>query len=187
MSLVDFRTHPVSLVPIWQAKMGINCVATLSRYRYIPQDVSDQREVLSVKLSELTASWLNEQLNILSDDTDLALHSVIRDGRRKLHIPMVDFAAGNLAADKVVSWASDYLGISLKIFDSGRSLHGYGLEPISIDKWYKFMGLLLLANKPAEPPLVDSRWIGHRLLAGYSALRWSANSGHYLKMPTLLK
>lgn len=187
MSSVDFRVHPISLVPIWRSAFGLDSLVKFSRYQYIPQDVVDRRKVISVKLSELTASWLSEQLDNLAEGHDLALHSLVKSGSRKAHIPMVDFAAVNLSVDEVVSWASNYLGITLRLFDSGRSLHGYGLEPISTEKWYRFMGLLLLANKPGQPQLVDSRWIGHRLLAGYSALRWSANSKHYLKMPTLLK
>ena len=187
MNSIDFRAHPISLVPIWRSTFGPDSLITFSRYRYIPQDVVDRRETISVELSGLTTSWLSEQLKNLAEEHDLALHSLVKSGGRRVHIPMVDFAAMNLSVDEVVSWASNYLGITLRLFDSGRSLHGYGLEPISTEKWYRFMGLLLLANKPEQPQLVDSRWVGHRLLAGYSALRWSANSKHYLRMPTLLK
>jgi hypothetical protein len=36
------------------------------------------------------------------------------------------------------------------------------------------MGRLLLLNLPEKPCLVDTRWVGHRLIGGYAALRWSA-------------
>jgi hypothetical protein len=46
------------------------------------------------------------------------------------------------------------------------------------------MGSLLLLNKPSGFKLIDERWVGHRIMAGYSALRWSCNTKQYKKMPT---
>ena len=32
--------------------------------------------------------------------------------------------------------------------------------------------------------IVDSRWIGHRLIGGYSSLRWTNNTGMYRSEPS---
>lgn len=72
-------------------------------------------------------------------------------------------------------------------YESGRSFHGYGTTLISNEEWIQLMGRLLLVNQPQQHPIVDSRWIGHRLIAGYSALRWTKNTDDYIQVPKLLK
>jgi hypothetical protein len=46
--------------------------------------------------------------------------------------------------------------------------------------------VLLLQNPTNDQQIVDSRWIGHRLLADYSALRWTAHQTQYLAPPRLV-
>lgn len=180
-----FAAHPVSMVPQWlDALGGGEWIASFSRYRYVPQTVEDRRERFRVPLRHVTPNWLEAQLATLPSGSELALDSVLRSGRREMHIPMVDFAADALRQVEVVAWAADHLQLSLQLFASGRSYHAYGTQPISRSKWIRLMGLLLLANLPDQPPLVDARWIGHRLLAGYASLRWSRNSPHYLSVPS---
>ncbi len=186
MNTLDIETHPICMVPYWLQSLDERWLVSLSRYRYIPQRIEDRRELITVSLGELTPSWLETQLASLPEEHELALHSVFNKNKSEIHIPMVDFATKDIQQSEIFNWASDQLGITLKIFDSGRALHGYGIEPISRDKWIRFMGLLLLANLPNQQPLTDARWIGHRLLAGYSALRWSKNSSFSLKTPTLI-
>ncbi|MHB1292207.1 MAG: primase 1D-like protein [Sulfuricella sp.] len=36
-------------------------------------------------------------------------------------------------------------------------------------------------------PTVDPRWVGHRLISGYAALRWTKNTEQYLNTPTLIE
>lgn len=183
MRYFDPSIHPISLIQHWLRSVDGDWLATLSRYQYLPQSIEDRREFLTVKLGDLTPHWLDDQLGSLPEGWELAFHSVLRLGRRELHIPMVDFSVASIEPELVVDWSSRYLGITLQLFDSGRSFHGYGNELISRSKWIKLMGLLLLSNIPNKPPLVDARWVGHRLLAGYSALRWSQHSSNYLRMP----
>lgn len=66
-------------------------------------------------------------------------------------------------------------------------MHAYGSGLISNKEWVQVMGALLLANLPNEKSIIDSRWIGHRLIGGVASLRWSANSDAYLKAPSLIK
>lgn len=184
MKLLVSESHPISLVPQWLEAIGEGWSASFSRYRYTPQTVEDERERFKVPLHEVTTSWLERQLEGLSPDYELAMDSVLTSGRRERHIPMVDFAAKVAQQDDVISWVSQRLGVAVRLFDSGRSFHAYGTEPVSRRRWVQLMGILLLANMPDEPPLVDSRWVGHRLLAGYASLRWSQNSPRYLATPT---
>ncbi|MDP3335063.1 MAG: hypothetical protein Q8Q40_02670 [Methylococcaceae bacterium] len=186
MNILEIETHPICMVPHWLHSLGDQCLVSLSRYKYAPQHIEDQRELITIKLGELTPSWLESQLSSLPEEYELALHSVLMSHEDEAHIPMVDFATKDIQQKEIFYWAYEQLGITLKLFDSGRALHGYGMEPVSRDKWIRFMGLLLLANIPNHQPLTDTRWIGHRLLAGYSALRWSKNSSFSLKMPTLV-
>ena len=72
----------------------------------------------------------------------------------------------------------------LVFYESGRSLHAYGSTGLKNKEWIDFMGRLLLANIPNKPEIVDTRWIGHRLMGRFSSLRWSSNSGMYLQIPS---
>jgi hypothetical protein len=184
MSHPDFLHHPMGLVTQWVQAVGHGWNAHFSRYRYVPQALDDTRIHLSTPLEEVTLPWLIGQLSCLDPDQELAMHSTLTRGRRVMHIPMVDFASKAITAAEVLNWANQHLGIELQLFDSGRAYHGYGLRPVSALQWVRLMGLLLLANLPDKAPVVDTRWIGHRLLAGYSSLRWSKNTLQYIRLPT---
>ena len=79
-----------------------------------------------------------------------------------------------------------YWSMEFAIFDSGRSFHAYGNRLLSTEEWIQFMGSLLLLNEPGKNKLIDTRWIGHRLMAGYSSLRWSCNTRWYKRFPTFI-
>ncbi|WP_157050744.1 hypothetical protein [Herbaspirillum rhizosphaerae] len=182
MSIYDY--HPILLAKKWKSLLGDHALMTFSSYKYVPQQVKDERRIFTVRLGEITDSWLTDRIGELPTDHEIALHSAIDTGNGIKHIPMVDFCTTDTISQKFISWIYESSGITLRLYDSGRSFHGYGIEPISDANWISFMGLILLANLPGESPLIDTRWVGHRLLAGYSSLRWSANSFHSLKLPT---
>jgi hypothetical protein len=71
----------------------------------------------------------------------------------------------------------------LAIYNSGRSYHIYAYALLSTRRWTQFMGRCLLLNRPDRSELVDARWVGHRLLAGYGALRWTHGNVWYLSEP----
>ncbi|WP_423372868.1 hypothetical protein [Dyella acidisoli] len=187
MKDMNLDVHPISLVPRWLADVGDGWDAHFSRYVYVPQSVEDLRTPVRVPLAGVTHAWFRDQLARLSPNEELAMHSILTQGRRVRHIPMADLVVKPGQIGEVTRWADRYLGIDLDFFDSGRSLHAYGVRPISETQWVHLMGRLLLGNIPNREPVVDSRWVGHRLLGGYSSLRWSKNTPHYLKWPTLIR
>ena len=69
-------------------------------------------------------------------------------------------------------------------FSSGHSFHAYSTKLLTHKEWLSFMGSLLLVNSvDAQNSIIDTRWIGHRIMSGYGSLRWSNNSGKYLQIP----
>lgn len=118
---------------------------------------------------------------------ELAFHSRIRIGPRTIrHLLLIDFAKelGETGVEKLRKILGERYTDYMALYDSGRSAHGYVIRLVTRDEWIHFMGMLLLLNLPHERPLTDARWIGHRLIAGYSALRWSRNTPQYLSLPT---
>ena len=158
-----------------------------SRYRYLPQSVFDERHTFFVPISDVTQNWLDCECSRLQESWELAINSRVRDGRgRTFHIPMIDFVGRNvraLSSPRFMEVVGRNVAKSFEYFDSGRSFHAYSGRLMTGGEWVKFMGRLLLLNFPNEEPVVDARWIGHRLLGGYSSLRWSRNSEHYLMEP----
>lgn len=181
--------HPLLVVQEIINKYGTDIKFEFSHYIYVPQTINDQRSTFLVLAKDLTPIKLQELCNSTPPGTELALHSkVLFLDCTVMHIPMIDLAT---RAAGIIGRVIDVLPLELAgsmiWFESGRSFHGYGTVLISQEDWVKFMGRLLLVNQPQLPPVVDPRWIGHRLISGYSALRWTKNTGHYLQKPELAK
>ncbi len=98
------------------------------------------------------------------------------------HIPMLDFrckpSPGN--EQKVESSLRAVGQRSGYVLESGRSYHYYGLDLMDEKSWIQFMGKCLLLS-----PVVDSRYIAHRLIDGASALRINTSCRHP-KQPTVV-
>lgn len=180
------QSHPYRFVSELAVRMK-RCQFEFSRYVYRADRILDERECFRIPGCELTESWVDQQIRCLREDQELAIHSrVFLDGEI-FHIPMVDFSpswrGGRREMDRFL-WAlpsSRFGGMAL--FYSGRSYQAYFTNLITARGWREFMGRLLLVNKPDEFEVVDSRWVGHRLIAGYGSLRWSHNSGLYNGVP----
>ncbi len=178
------NSHPIKKII---ESIDDNIELEFSIYKYQPQSIIDERKSFPVRKSYLSEEWLLNQLQSLNQNEELALHSKIKIGTRYYHIPMIDFNCHidefEIAKNTISHLLPREIFNSLSYYASGRSLHAYGSTPITHAKWIEFMGRLLLANMPNQASLVDTRWIGHRLIGGFSSLRWSANSNHYLKIP----
>ncbi|WP_313230347.1 hypothetical protein [Stenotrophomonas acidaminiphila] len=183
----EFALHPLRFVDELIGIYGKGITLSFSRYFYRPRSPIDEREVFCVSAEQMSDAWLKEQLQGLAPGWDLALNSNVIDLRgRTRHIPMIDFV-GDAAKFFVDGRSRDIVGHriydEMMAYSSGRSLHGYSFSLLSPGEWVAYMARLLLVDSPGEVPLIDHRWIGHRLSSGYAALRWSANNPHYSEYP----
>ena len=161
----------------------------LSAYRYVPRDMSDARRYFTVATARLTADYDVIAAGLESDE-EIAFHSkVTTQSGATLHVPMIDFlgALEDEHLHELEKLLAEWSIPRLAIFSSGRSFHGYGLALIDPKQWVRFMGRLLLLNAPEQPQWIDTRWIGHKLMAGSGALRWSWNTRIYDGEPRLVK
>lgn len=183
------RDHPYwhirTLLMMQPAITGL----TISYYRYLPQTVEDQRVQIPLSREEfLSETHMATLLASAGQQQEVALHSVVtlQSGAQR-HIPMVDMStAAKAQLGKLAAFVDPVQFGELVWFNSGRSFHGYGTKLLSHDEWIRLMGALLLSNQKDLKPIVDPRWIGHRLLAGYAALRWTKNTDYYLCLPSRL-
>lgn len=101
---------------------------------------------------------------------------------------MIDLSLDEGMSKEVFYRMSRYLPkammLNMALYSSGRSFHAYSKTLLGRKEWYDFMGRLLLINPRNSNDVVDTRWVGHRLIGGFGSLRWSNNSGQYLGLPT---
>ncbi|MGZ3695654.1 MAG: primase 1D-like protein [Bdellovibrionota bacterium] len=176
--------HPSSLLPRLSLLGGVAFEFEFSKYVYIPQSTRDDREYIRVKGVEAFAQQAS-LLGALNPDQELALHSRIFLASGVKHIPMLDLAGkfSDLHRDSIAALMKEFTIKEFAVFDSGRSAHVYGIGLLSAERQIQFFARALLLNLPGKPDLVDSRWIGHRIYAGYGSLRWSCNTKQYLSTP----
>ena len=164
----------------------------LSVYTYHPQSISDEREVFHVPPMDLGDFLIHTTAN-LSSGQEVAFHSkvLVNTGTHQevRHIPMIDFCAK--VSDSVVKKTEQVLAefniTNAWLFHSGRSFHLYGGSLLTHKEWIRFMGRVLLMNSPDQSEVIDSRWVGHCLMAGTSRLRLTKNSDHYISEPKFVK
>ena len=162
-----------------------------SKYLYKADSLFDEREIIEVASGKINQQWVEQEIVNLRDDHELALHSKIKLKGKTYHIPMIDFSYENDITedvfDRLRMFIPKKIFLNLSLFKSGRSFHAYSTTLLTPKEWIEFMGRLLLINSNNDRSIIDSRWIGHRLIGGYSSLRWSNNTNHYLAMPTKLE
>lgn len=155
-----------------------------SKYVYVPQSTKDDREYLRVPSPEVVGR-VDSLLASLKGKQELALHSRIFRGSEVLHIPMLDleevFSEIHLAA--LTALMREFGIPAFAAYNSGRSAHVYGLGLLAPERLIQFFARALLLNLPGKKAIVDARWVGHRLYAGYGSLRWSCNTKQYLSAP----
>ncbi|WP_373975036.1 hypothetical protein NT239_15575 [Chitinibacter sp. SCUT-21] len=182
------KNHPFYLFEKFFSERRLEL--NFSRYLYQPDSILDERSCFMLDSNFLSAEKISEQIDVLDSNEELAFHSLFYDvkAKRKYHIPMIDFSISKWDSDlqfRLAHILPRSIFNELAIFESGRSFHGYSLNKITHDEWIDFMGRLLLINPPGVC-YIDTRWIGHRLMAGYSALRWSCTTKQYLSEPRFL-
>jgi hypothetical protein len=171
-------THPIDFIASWLADNNRICEVQLSRYRYHPQSLSEESISYAVPVKLLRANYERLEKH-LCDGEDIAFDSVVKlrgKGATKRHLALLDFQTSDVTRVKRVSeqLVDEYRVRRAALVNSGRSYHLYMGTVLTHAAWIRFMGRVLLLNARNEPPTVDTRWIGHRLMGGHAALRWSA-------------
>lgn len=185
------ETHPFHFIKNLASSLSYDAEFEFSIYEYEPQSILDHREIIRITADRLSENIIGRVISALPKNNELAIHSSVRINKKLFHIPMIDFVTSEHEILEKINTIRQILPRDvfneLSFFNSGRSCHAYSLKLIKHSDWVSFMGRLLLISKPNETQIIDTRWIGHRLLAGYSSLRWSNNSSHYLAIPTKSK
>lgn len=165
-----------------------DAVFALSKYVYTPDSLFDERQFLQIPGSDFSEARINQEMISLRSDQELALHSIVKIKGKTYHIPMIDFSTEEKIDFEIFDRMSRYLPksimLNMAIYSSGRSFHAYSTTLLTPKDWLNFMGRLLLINPQDQSKIVDTRWVGHRLVGGFGSLRWSNNSGQYLGMPS---
>ncbi|WP_419964619.1 hypothetical protein [Roseateles rivi] len=189
MNIGPIKTHPYwhvrDLINSWRDRISH---LYLSYYEYIPQSVEDPRTELTITTSQfIDPVEIQNIIDATPEGHELAFHSRVHTTSGQfMHIPLIDMSTGSAAQlEKLRPFLGDLFN-EFHWYTSGRSFHGYSATVVNFERWASIMGFLLLANQKGLPPTVDPRWIGHRLIAGYSALRWTKNTKHYLEVPQSL-
>lgn len=178
--------HPSELLPLFQRLLPGSFTFEFSKYVYKPQSTIDERELVHISCEQAEA-FLPELMQSLNPQQELALHSrIILAQKEYFYFPMLDLLG------KFEPWMIPALEGLMRefkipqfaIYDSGRSGHVYGIHLLNQDQLIKFFSRALLLNLPGKDPMIDTRWIGHRIYAGYGSLRWSCNTKQYLAFPT---
>jgi hypothetical protein len=190
MNMDMSQEHPSAVIDRFVRTLSFGTTVEFSSYRYVPQTVRDERSTFKVAARRALREFQRRR-QLLDNGLEIAFHSRVRVGlrRRLRHIPMIDFKTTRIDSHHLCALAElrEDFGIKEAVYySSGRSYHMYGLTLLTHDQWLRFMYRLLLLNDDDEVQCVDSRWVAHRLLAGYSALRWTLNTAHYQSVPTLV-
>jgi len=90
---------------------------------------------------------------------------------RQLHLPLLDLGVKlGLDGQSATIDAMNALALSGLLFESGRSYHFYGAQPVPLSEL-----VAVLARAQLLSPLVDSRWVSHQLIDGRCGLRISTD------------
>jgi hypothetical protein len=182
--LTSISGHPIEFLKKLRQIYGNNMELNFSRYRYRRRVREDVRESFAAPLKKVNKRWLLYQLSSLAAREELALESRVLFNDKVRHIPMVDFyGMGHGQLTAILDVLPRYTRREPFVYFTGRSFHAYFPVLVSRRQWVKFMGSALLCNTPEHPRVIDQRWVGHRLIAGYSALRWSWNTERYNGFP----
>ena len=188
------KDHPIYSLEKNLLRKKPSLILEFSRYIYVSYGVTHSREVFHIKANDIINGWIDDQIDILSEGQELAFHSRVRINENEqtiYHLPMIDFIntkSETKITDSILP-INKFLNTDLFLYESGNSYHGYYFLLLTESDWHKFLGKILLCNPPSRinDDVVDSRWIGHSLEHGYSALRWSKKTEKYKMVPRLSK
>jgi len=115
---------------------------------------------------------ISKRVASLSSRSVLALCSICKLKSGSIgHIPMMDFrcSPSKKNLQRIIVALNNIQQAKGVILETGKSYHFYGLNIISDEDWRQFLAKCLLLA-----PLVDTRYIAHRLQIGACVLRLTA-------------
>lgn len=160
-------------IPFWDAILAISMKRGQMPDRYVElailHDKSPDEYSIDVLQSELTAERIDSIERDLKEGFVLALASRVQlQSGGFAHIPMMDFRCDPSPQNAAfVKRALRAMGQDAGILvDSVRSYHFYGVRLMTQDAWLQFLAMGILFT-----PIVDARYIAHRLADGACRLR----------------
>jgi hypothetical protein len=164
-------------IPFWDAILAICMKRGEIPDQYVDlailHDPAPDEVTLVVEARQLSEESIQLMVDELEEGTALAFSSRVelRDGRTA-HIPLMDFRCPPSASNcKILKRALRAIGQNSGLLaESGRSYHFYGFHLQSRDEWIQFLALSMLFS-----PIVDVRYVAHRLIDGACRLRISAS------------
>lgn len=173
-------------IPFWDAILAICMKRGNMPDHYVDlailHDHAPDEKTKTIEVNRLSEISVESMINDLQADTALAFSSKVklRDGR-SAHIPLLDFRCAPSATNsRIVRRALKAMGqTSGLLAESGRSYHFYGFQLQSTEEWVQFLAMAILFS-----PIVDVRYIAHRLADGACRLRISSSRSKAL-MPVV--
>jgi hypothetical protein len=166
-------------IPFWDAVLAIAMTRGEIPERYVElailHDKSPEEHHLDMVQSEISAESVQSMLENLKDGLVLAVSSKVGlKNNGFAHIPMMDFRCEpSSKTAEIVKAALRAMGEEAGLLvNSGRSYHFYGRRLLSRDEWLRFLAMGILFS-----PIVDARYIAHRLADGACRLRIGPGPG----------
>lgn len=158
----------------------------VSSYAHSPYGEDTARNTVKLPIDDVVP-WVKAAQ--VPKEYAIALHSRVWKGENEFHLPMIDFSTNVLSNAMAVGIElRDKIGMKdFELLRTGRSFHLYGYHLLTTQEWIRFMGEILLFNHPGSQDVVDTRWVGHRLIAGYGSLRVTALPSLQKPEPTLVR
>lgn len=149
-------------------------------YRYVPKSLNLKGRVTLIPIEVKNTDARSYMSSIrLKKSWDLTLCSKVKMKDNSIrHIPQIDFWCPissknkNLIKTKLIEVLKITPGFLL---NSGNSYHFIGTKLLSEKQWQYLLGLCLLTTEPFKKSIIDVRWLGHQLMAGWSCLRIRAS------------
>ena len=165
-------------IPFYDALFGIamKCDAIPARFleSAAAHNADPPSQIFDLPRDKISTLRILDIIRRLPDGFGLVVSSKVRVGTdNTAQIPMLDFrcpcSSGNAQAiQKVLTLLGQGRGV---IVESGRSYHFYGTRLMTMPEWTNFMARALLFA-----PLVDPRYVAHRIADGECRLKLAANN-----------
>jgi hypothetical protein len=182
-------SHPIELLSHYATQVAAGSEFEFGLYTHRPGLVRDAREVIRIAGASARSWFFRELPSAEQTSREIALQSRVysTDGTVR-HIPMCDLTGIREVGEirKVCNAMALFGSAHCYVFNSGKSYHVYGASLVASESFVPLAAALLLVNQSRRRPLVDDRWIAHRLLAGYYSLRLTRVNKPYHRGPIMI-